>query len=120
MWLDFVEKVAEEGVAGRDRFSQAPRRWIEFVGVGEGGVIGFESKGPLNVRVIGTRRSFVWRCPGGVGRALLSKGCEKAEPMSDSVSERTERMREGAMAGTWEEGERGGRLMKEGWRFAVR
>lgn len=58
-WLDLVEKVAVDGVLGSERFSQAPRRWIEPVGVGVGGVIGLESSGPLKVRVTGARRSLV-------------------------------------------------------------
>jgi hypothetical protein len=60
------------GVAGRERLSQAPRRWKEVEGVegvGEGGVIGFESSGPLKVRFGGTSLSGAWVRPGGCGGA---------------------------------------------------
>jgi hypothetical protein len=58
------EKVDELGVFGSERLSQAPRRPTVDgvgVGVGDGGVMGLESRGPLKVRVMGTRRSFVCR-----------------------------------------------------------
>lgn len=121
----------EDGVVGRERLSQAPRRCIGVVGVGMvgvGGVMGLESKGPLKVRAGGARvNRVVWRerfpgpgGGGGVGRGFDASGTEKAEPMSESVSERTCMRREGAMAGTWEEGEGGGRLMKAGDWFAER
>jgi hypothetical protein len=45
---------------------------------------------------------------------------EKADPISDSVSERTGMRSAGAILGTCDEGEAGGRLMKAGERFAAR
>ena len=117
-----LKKEGEEGVVGRDRLIQAPRRWIEVGGVGVGGVMGLESRGPLKVRAGGARVSLVvWRerllgpgGGGGGGSGLVASGTEKADPMSERVSERTCMRSEGAMAGTWEEGEGGGRLMKAG------
>lgn len=100
-----------EGVGGRERFSQAPRR-PGMVGVG--GVMGLESRGPLKVRFGGSSRSGFDADAGfgGVGSGLATRGAENAEPMSDKVSERTFIRREGAMAGTWDDGDGGGRLSK--------
>jgi hypothetical protein len=82
---------------------------MDVVGVGTvgvGGVMGLESRWPLKVRLGGSRRSPDFFA-GGLGRGLLTKGAEKADPMSESVSERTFIRREGAMAGTCDEGDGG-------------
>jgi hypothetical protein len=101
--------VPEAGVVGIERLSHAPRRWIGVVGVGTvgvGGVMGFEVKGPGNLRVGGERESFVGARErgvdvGGEGRGWLASGAENADPISESVSERTCIRKDGAMAGTW-------------------
>lgn len=112
-----------EGVLGRDRFSQAPRRWMGVVGVGiegVGGVGGFESRGPLNVRGGGVSVSLVGCCVnlvggrGAGGSGFATSGAEKADPISDKVSDRTCTRSEGAMAGTCDEGDKGSRLMRYG------
>lgn len=110
------------GVEGSERFSQAPRRPSGVVGVGIeglGGVMGLEVRGPARGgggRGGGISLSFFsglgfepalvgWlkagEEEGGVGRGLETRGTEKAEPMSESVSERTCMRSEGAMAGMW-------------------
>lgn len=117
---DFIE-----GVLGSERLSQAPSRWMGVVGVGTvgvGGVMGLESRGPLKVREGGASVSLVVcreRRPGpggggGGGRGLVTSGTEKADPISDNVSERTCMRSEGAIAGTCDEGDSGGLLMKAG------
>jgi hypothetical protein len=101
------------GVVGRDRFNHAPNRPIAVVGlgaVGVSGVMGFEVNGPpVNERVGGDRDNFVPLLVmagadvgggGGVGRDLGARGTENAEPMSESVSERTCMRNEGAIRGT--------------------
>lgn len=112
-----------DGALGRDRLSQAPRRWMGVVGVGTvgvGGVIGFESRGPLNVRTGGVSVSLVvFRVKlvggrGGSGSGFATSGAEKADPMSDNVSERTCMRNEGAIAGTCDEGDKGSRLIRAG------
>jgi len=67
-----------------------------LVGVaGGGGVMGLEVKGPLYKKAGGARlRPAVVRLPGVpdsgvVGSGLKPKGAENAEPISESVSERT-------------------------------
>jgi hypothetical protein len=90
--------------------------------VGVSGVIGFESRGPLNVREGGASvnpvvRRESWLGPGrrgGGGSGFATSGAEKADPMSDNVSERTCMRSEGAMAGTWDEGDKGSRLINAG------
>lgn len=105
-----LKRDGDVGVVGMERFSQAPRRWIGVVGVGivgVGGVIGFDDRGPpVEMRDGGARVSLVvvrdsGLDVGGVGRGLLARGTEKAEPISDNVSERTCIRSEGAMRGTW-------------------
>lgn len=98
------------GVAGRDvalevsdeveRLSQAPSRAIGVVGVAAGGGVGgLEVRGPVWRRG-GTARlrpRVVRRAGSGVeGRALELSGAEKAEPISERVSERTCMRIEGA------------------------
>lgn len=117
---------ALDGVGGRERLSHAPRRYMDAVGVGAeavGGVTGFESRGPLKVRFGGSSLSAFSPDAGffgGKGRGLLARGTEKAEPMSERVSERTFMRSEGAMAGTWEDGDGGGRVSKRGPKLAER
>lgn len=94
-----MEEMVEEVV---DRLSQAPRRWIGVVGGCGRGVMGFEVSGPVN-----SRWGLAGAGAGAEGSALLS-GTEKAEPMSDSVSERTCIRIVGAKCGTWCEGDGGG------------
>jgi hypothetical protein len=95
-----IEDIVEEVV---ERLSQAPRRWIGVVG-GWRGVMGFEVRGPVNSR---------WGLLGAVGTALFS-GTENAEPMSDSVSERTCMRIVGAKCGTCWDGEGGGPVFAQG------
>ena len=57
--LEDAKNEGDEGVVGRERFSHAPRRWIEVGGLGVGGVMGLESRGPLKVRRGGARVSLV-------------------------------------------------------------
>ena len=66
------------------------------VGVtGGGGVMGLDVKGPLYGKAGGARwRPVVARLPetsdsGVVGSGLKAKGAENADPISESVSERT-------------------------------
>lgn len=105
---------------GMDFLIQAPRRCIGDAGtVGVGGVIGLELRGPgPRWMVAGMLRLVVVRERGdglGVaGRGLAFRGAENADPMSERVSERTRIRSEGAMAGTWWEGEGGGLLMSAG------
>ena len=115
MGFDFgVKNAGVVGEEGRERLIQAPRRDMGVDGtVGVGGVIGFDDKGAKGC-VGGARVSLV----GGVGRGLLIRGAEKAEPMSERVSARHRRRNDGAMVGTWWDGEGGGLLMKAGdWLF---
>lgn len=92
------------GVSGRElraseeveRLIQAPRRAMGVVGVvAGGGVTGLEFRGPVYCRSDGVRvRPVVVRLTGvmisGVaGRGFVSSGAENAEPISESVSERT-------------------------------
>lgn len=58
------EEGGDEGVVGRERLIQAPRRWMGVVGVwveGVVGVIGFMVSGPRVGRVGGERVSFAGR-----------------------------------------------------------
>lgn len=116
------EKDGVVGEEGSERFSHAPSRPSGVVGVGMvgvGGVMGFEVNGPRaggGGRGGGTSLSFCWAglgaivgwywgwlntgdADGGVGSGFETRGTEKAEPMSDSVSERTCMRRAGAIAG---------------------
>lgn len=83
-----------------ERRSQLLRRWSEVVDVelavlGGGGVIGLDVRGPVKLRAggykekLGARRRAGVESDGGLGRGLLARGTEKAEPISDRVSERT-------------------------------
>ena len=86
-----------------ERLSQAPKRAMGVVGVaGGGGVMGFEVKGPVwakdggeSVSPIVARRGAV--ASGVAASGLKPRGAEKAEPMSERVSERTCIRMEGAM-----------------------
>jgi hypothetical protein len=87
-----------------ERLSQAPRRAMGVVGVaGGGGVMGLEVKGPVWQKDGGaSERPMVARRAGepasGVeGSGLKPRGAENAEPMSESVSERTCIRIDGAM-----------------------
>jgi len=111
------------GDEGSDFLSHAPKRPIGVVGVGiaaSGGVTGFDDRGAKEC-ASGARASLPVRAgtpsfsTGGAGRGL-----ENAEPMSERVSARQRRRREGAIVGTWWDGEGGGRLMNAGDRFVVR
>lgn len=100
------------GVVGREaraiveaeRLSHAPRRAIGVVGVTvAGGVMGFEVKGPVEERVLGKSFRLDGRTAGappvdGRGPSTLrAKGAEKADPISESVSERTCMRMDGAI-----------------------
>lgn len=89
-----------------ERLSHAPRRVMGVVGVtGAGGVIGLEVNGPVyvrdgggnSVRAVVALLAAALPVVGGVESVLLAKGAENAEPMSESVSERTCMRMEGAM-----------------------
>ena len=113
---------------GFERFSQAPRRWMGVVAVaavGVLGVMGLELRGPEKVRgsvrpslVVDRERGLVGS--GVAGRGLLMRGAEKAEPMSERVSERTRMRSEGAIAGTWWDGDNGIRFMRAGAKLVDR
>jgi hypothetical protein len=111
------------GDEGSDFLSHAPKREIGVVGVetvASGGVMGFDPRGAKEcgsgARVsLPVRARSTWFGTGGAGRGL-----ENAEPMSERVSARQRRRREGAIVGTWWDGEGGGRLIKAGDRFVVR
>jgi len=118
-----LKNAGVEGVFGMERLIQAPRRWMGVVGVGVwdvGGVIGLELRGPEAM----VRRAGRLSLPAGrrkrevesgvVGRGLLARGVERADPISERVSERTCMRRAGAMAGTWWDGEGGGLFMMKG------
>jgi hypothetical protein len=69
--------------------------------VGVGGVMGFEVRGPVNVRSsVVLSANFLAGDFGGIGRGLVVSGTENADPMSERVSERTCMRSAGAMAGT--------------------
>ena len=81
--------------------------------------MGFESRGPLNVRDGGASVSLLGIRPGpggggGGGNGLATSGAENAEPISDRVSERTCIRSKGAIAGTCDDGDGGGLLVKAG------
>jgi hypothetical protein len=89
-----------------ERLSQVVRRDIDFVGVcGAGGVTGLEHNAIVLFREGGARVRPVTRRPAGLkpavgatGSALLNLiGAENADPMSESVSDRTCIRIEGAM-----------------------
>ena len=103
-------------VLDMDRLSHVVRRFIDLVGVcGAGGVMGFEHSAIVLSREGGARVRFVLRRRvGWVGVVSTLMGAEKAEPMSERVSERTCMRIEGARYGTWWDGEGGGRLMASG------
>lgn len=87
-----------------ERLSHVVRRDMDFVGVcGAGGVMGLEHSAIVLLRDGGTSvRPVVRRRVGASGSALLIlMGAEKADPMSERVSERTCIRIEGAMYGTW-------------------
>jgi hypothetical protein len=88
-------------VAEMERLIQVVMREIDFVGVwGAGGVMGLEHRAIVLSRDGGARvRPVVRRRVGAAGRVLLM-GAEKADPMSESVSERTCMRMDGAMYGT--------------------
>jgi hypothetical protein len=92
------------------RLSQVVRRVIflfdgEVGVIGAGGVIGLEHSamefvrdGGASVNPVARRVAGLKPVVGGVGRALLwPRGAEKAEPMSERVSERTRMRIDGAM-----------------------
>jgi hypothetical protein len=108
-----LKKEGVVGVEGRDRFNHAPSRPIAVDGlgaVGVGGVIGFDDSGPpVNERDGGDKVNFVplldmvgadFGGGGGVGSGFGARGTENAEPISDSVSERTCMRKDGAIRGT--------------------
>lgn len=72
--------------------------------------------GGSRVRRVEGRRARGLRNELGVAGEVLPWpiGAEKAEPMSERVSERTCMRMEGAMYGTWWDGDGGGRLMRAG------
>jgi hypothetical protein len=87
-----------------ERLSHVVSRDMDFVGVcGAGGVMGFEHSAIVLLRDGGASvRPVVRRLKGASGSILLIlMGAENADPMSDSVSERTCMRIEGAIYGTW-------------------
>ena len=81
--------------------------------------MGLESRGPLKVRDGGASVSLLGSRPGtggggGGGSGLVASGTENAEPISDRVSERTCIRSKGAIAGTCDDGDGGGLLVKAG------
>lgn len=105
-----LKNAGVEGVFGIERLIQAPRRCIGVVGVGVwvvGGVMGLELRGPEGmVRMAGRLSLPAGRRKrevesGVVGSGLLASGVDRADPISERVSERTCMRRAGAMAGTW-------------------